>query len=151
MRVLTLCLLGLGAYAADPRESAVMAARAVFSKCWNARDTACLSKLVTDDFVQVTRTARLMDKTGFLEGMKAGRYSRTEPGTPEPPERERKIRFYGNVAIVTSVQAGTGLTYGGTRPAQVVDHYGTEVWTLVDGKWLLATMHVSFPPAPPPQ
>ena len=27
--------------------------------------------------------------------------------------------------------------------SQPVDHYGTEAWILVNGNWLLATMHVS--------
>ncbi len=136
------------AYAADPREAQITAAGAAFYKCWDTRDTGCLSKLVTDDFVQVVRTGRLVDKAGFLEGMKAGRYSQHDPNANTPDPRDLKIRFYGNTAIQTFVQAGPGPR----QQPQMIDHYHTHVWVTLDGKtWLLASMHVSLPLPPPPQ
>ena len=112
MRCLSILMLGLLAYAADPRETKITAAEASFGKCWDARDTECLARLVTDDFVQITRTARLMDKASSLEGMKTGIHSRRDPNTPAPPRRDLKIRFYGNTAIETYVETGPGPSRG---------------------------------------
>ena len=153
MRFLPILMLALLADAADPREAQVAAASTSFGKCWNTRDTECLSKLVTDDFVQITRTARLVDKAGFLEGMKSGNYSQGDPNAPAPQRRDVKVRFYGDTAIVTFVQASRGpVPRGSQLQGQIVDHYETLVWVTVDSKnWRLASMHVSLPSAPPPQ
>ena len=142
-------MLGLLAYAADPREADIAAASKSFGNCWNTRDTECLSKLVTDDFVQVVRTGALMDKTAFLEGVKAGRYSRNDPASPS---RDEKVRFYGSTAIVTYVRTSPGPSYGGKLERKMLDHYFTMVWVTADGKnWRLASMHASLPSAPLPQ
>ena len=144
MRLLSILLLAAVAYAADPREAEIHAALAAFDKCWDARDTECLSKEVTDDFVQITRAATLRSKTTFLEGMKAGRYSQTDPNNP-PKIRDMNIRFYGITAIQTFTFNGP---VGPGR--EMLDHFETFVWVKVDGRgWLLASMHVSLPRATP--
>jgi hypothetical protein len=106
MRLFPILILGLLAYAADPREPAIDAAGTSFVHCWDTRDTECLSKLVTDDFVLVTRNGKLMDKAGFLDGMKAGRYSQSAASATPSPRRDEKVRFYGNTAIVTYAETG---------------------------------------------
>jgi Domain of unknown function (DUF4440) len=134
---LTVVLYSVLSFAADPREAQVVAANDAFWNCWDARDTACLDKLVTDDFVQVPRSSnRFVDKAGFLAGMKAGSYSRLDPGQTRQAG-ERKVRFYGDTAVLTYV--GLPVT-----PSEV-PHYMTFVWVNVNGKWLLADMHVSRP------
>jgi hypothetical protein len=114
MRILSILALGAIAYAVDPRDAQTAAAEKSFGKCWDTRDTECLSRLVTDDFVQITRTATMTDKAGFLEGIKAGKYSQSNSNAPDPPLRNVKFRYYGNTAIQTYVVTGPGPSSGGS-------------------------------------
>lgn len=122
-----------------------MAAQDSFVKCWDARDVACLSKIITDDFFLFNRFEPF-DRASFLSGMSEGRFPRI---SPDVKTKDMKIRFYGTAAIRTQVQNQPVLVGPrGTqnRPAVAVDLFSTAVFVNVDGKgWRLASMHISLP------
>ena len=74
-----------------------------------------------------------------------GRRSGSQKKIRESLSTHRIVRFYGDTAIVTGVNAAPGPRSEGQQTSPVLDHYRTEVWTLVGGNWRLASMHVSFP------
>ena len=142
MRLCMFVLLAASVYAADPREEQICAAQASFWNCWSSADTACLSKLVTDDFVQISGTGKRRDKVEFLAGMKAGTFSK---GTPPAAALsaasvapDLRIRFFGNTAVATWQSARR-------------NEIGTYVWVASDGRsWRMANQQITILPPPAP-
>jgi len=147
MRFILALALAVFAYAADPREAEVMTAQEAFVKCWDARDVACLSKIVTDDFILINRF-EVLDRKAFMTSMRGDSLPRTDPDY-RLKTRDLKLRFYGTAAIRTEI-TNTPILVGarGTpnRPTVEIDLFRTAVWVNLDGKsWRLASMHISLP------
>jgi ketosteroid isomerase-like protein len=71
-----------------------------------ASDTAAMSALLADDYTAITANGTLQTKQDWLAGLRSGRVRFTTLDVSD-----RKVRFYGNTAVVTSraeVQAATG-------------------------------------------
>lgn len=71
-----------------------------------ASDTAAMGSLLADDYTAITANGTLQTKQDWLAGLRSGRVRFTTLDVSD-----RKIRFYGNTAVVISraeVQAATG-------------------------------------------
>lgn len=70
-----------------------------------ASDTAAMSTLLADDYTAITANGTLQTKQDWLASLRSGRVRITTLDVSD-----RKVRFYGNTAVVTSrVEAnGTG-------------------------------------------
>jgi hypothetical protein len=145
MKFILVLTIALAAHAADSREAEVLAAQDAFLRCWDARDVACLSKIVTDDFILFNRFEPF-DREAFLKGMSAGIFPHTPP---DVKTRDLKIRFYGTTAIRTQIQnqpTPIGPRGAPNRATVAADRFNTAVFVNVDGKgWRLASMHISQP------
>ncbi len=94
-------------------------------------DTATMSSLLADDYIAITPAGTLQTKDEALAGLRSGRYHFT---TLEITDR--KVRFYGAAAIVTStadVQATTpdGDLSGSYRYTRVYAQDEHGVWKIV--------------------
>src|SRR5437016_6273509 len=52
----------------------VLKAAQQFIACWDSKGTACMGKMLTEDFVMVPRLSRLLDKKAFITEFEAGRF-----------------------------------------------------------------------------
>lgn len=71
-----------------------------------ASDTTAMSSLLADDYTAITANGTLQTKQDWLAGLRSGRVRFTSLEVSD-----RKVRFYGNTAVVTSraeAQAATG-------------------------------------------
>jgi hypothetical protein len=128
---------------AQSRDLDIRKAHEAFASCWDNRDVACLDKMITADFIDVARTARMLNRREFLDGMKDGRFSK---GFPLPAGA--LIRSYGQTAVVTYETKEPGPRASGNVPTP---HVFTLIWVNEDGKnWRLASLHVSMPPTVQP-
>jgi ketosteroid isomerase-like protein len=68
-------------------------------------DTAAMSALLSDDFMSISPSGTLQNKEQLLAGMSSGRirFSALELS-------DRRVRFYGATALVTSIATLTGTT-----------------------------------------
>jgi len=71
-------------------------------------DTAAMSDLLADDFMGISPSGTLQNKDQMLAGMSSGRihFSSLELS-------DRRVRFYGATAVVTSLATVTGSTAEG--------------------------------------
>ncbi|GAA5513065.1 hypothetical protein Dcar01_01791 [Deinococcus carri] len=104
-------------------------------------DTATLSTLLTDDFVNIGPAGFLLDKTQWLERYQSGNFQYTALAWQEP-----QVRVYGDAAIVTGTQVQEATYQGQPSNGQF---RGTQVYVRQGGQWKLAGMQLS-PIAPRP-
>jgi len=148
-RILLYAWMGIFAqvsYAQDPRILAVQKADAAWWTAWNQRNIDDLDSLLTADVVYISRTHQLRDKASFLNNVRNGGIGESKGKFPED---DQKIRFVAeNVAVVTGSHVDSIGTRGG--PSVQVKHIRTVVFVRnAAGKWQMASIHVSVPPARP--
>jgi ketosteroid isomerase-like protein len=117
--------------AADPKRTAdektIVQLETEWSEANMAGDLATLERILADDYVQVGPFGAA-DKKQAISDLRSGKYKVTSM----TPPRDMKIRFFGDVAVVTGAGEEKS-TYQGK------DTSGTWVWTDVwvrrKGKW----------------
>lgn len=133
--------------AVDSRDSQIIDRERAFGDAWEKRDPQEMAKVITEDFVIVTRTTTIMNRKEFLDGLKGGSFSQNSRDKVQIP-KDLLIRYYGpSTAVVTYSDQGLWGPPGKQVPTL---HRFTHVWVNPDGKgWRMATRHVSLPPARP--
>ena len=122
----------------------VMKVAEKFFDCWASKDTACMAKILTDDFVMVPRLARLLDKKTFISELTAGRFSTSSDGRELAKQPDFRVRMFGSAAIMTFNRSSPCCS----ATAQTsVTHYFTLVWVKSNGQgWQLANYQASINP-----
>jgi len=95
-------------------------------------DLATVDRLYADDFFSTNADGRVVDKAGWLDILRSGRFLVDEIRTTD-----FKVRRHGGVAVVT----GRSTYLSGGRVAWDVRH--TEVWADIGGQWRLTTWHAT--------
>jgi ketosteroid isomerase-like protein len=104
-------------------------------------NTARMGSLLADDYMAITSSGRLETKEQALDNLRAGRTHFTQLEISD-----RKVRFYGTTALVTSLAEVQGTTSEG-------DISGTYRYTRVyvrndQGAWKVVSFEVSRIPDP---
>jgi hypothetical protein len=94
------------------------------------RDVPALKRLLAEEFLSISNSGQIIDKTAGLEIM-------AKSSTGELQYDEVKIRIYGNTAIVTGRQ-----TNEENQQARF-----TRVWVKKPDQWQLVSAHISHMPA----
>jgi ketosteroid isomerase-like protein len=96
-------------------------------------DSATLARLSSDDLLIVGPAGQLIYKKG----------ASALPAVPKIAARDVKTQMFGDVAVITGVQAGVGAS--GDQEQRF-----TRVWRKQDGQWLLLFAQVTRVAAPAP-
>jgi len=126
--------LACGAYAADSAHSAygVRAAEQARADALLKADTTALSRLVADDFVEISRFGTLRTKADNVRDIASGdlklltvKYDSTN------------VRVYGDVAVLRAIANNTGLFHGQPFAGRI---WYTRVFVWKDGRWQAVAM-----------
>ena len=133
---LALCVVGVAAQKADPRESKLTVLERLWNEAQVNRDSAALDALVSSRFVNTEWDGEISDKQKFLADIKDPRFKPSQANV-----QDLKINFFGDTAVVTGVYHTAG-TYQG----KAYDHVGrfTDTWVLDQGKWQCVASHTSL-------
>jgi hypothetical protein len=104
--------------------------RELFAAHEGQPDLATIDRLYADDFFSTNADGRVVDKAGWLDILRSGRFA-----VDEIRITDAKVRRYGSVAVVT----GRSTYVSGGRIAWDVRH--TQVWADIGGQWRLTTWH----------
>jgi|HubBroStandDraft_5_1064220.scaffolds.fasta_scaffold483420_1 hypothetical protein len=134
--VKSICLLSLIVFCGLPLpafddQSEVQQVDKTLQAVINARDTATLATLLTDDFQFIARRGNVSDKTTYLGSLKAGK------ALADVRNEIIKIRVYRDSAIVTLKS---------TSPSAGADEawYLIRVFVKQAGAWKLASMQATL-------
>jgi ketosteroid isomerase-like protein len=105
-------------------------------------DTSALDALLDEDFVAVGPFGFILTKSEWLDRHRSGDLN-YEVFTWEPGN----LRRYGDAVIVIGVQASQA-TYQG-NPVPVSQLRATQIIVNIDGRWVLAGLHMSPMGGPP--
>src|SRR5579884_523354 len=78
--------------AADARDSQIVNRERAFGDAWEKRDPQAMAKVITDNFVIVTRATTIMDRKQFLDGLKGGSFSQNSRDKDQMP-KDLLIRY----------------------------------------------------------
>ena len=112
-----------------PDAQAVLARTEELNQAFLHADIATLERIITDDCLQITQNGS-RTKAEWLEPYRTGA-SRFE--SIKPPEW-RRIRLYGNVAVVTSAAEIAMVVQGERRPSRF---FNTRTWVKRSSQWYL--------------
>ena len=127
-------LLAGAAYAADTAHTAdsVRAAEQARADALLKADTTALSRLVADDFVEISRLGTLRTKADNIRDIASGdlklltvKYDSTN------------VRVYGDVAVLRAIANNTGMFHGQPFAGRI---WYTRVFVWRDGRWQAVTM-----------
>jgi ketosteroid isomerase-like protein len=114
---------------ADRRGKELLRLENEWREAQRVNDRAAFDRLLSPDLTFVGTSGSFRDKTGFI----ASRGSSWIPRAETYTYAEISVRFYGETAIVTGLEATTGA--GVTARARF-----THVWAKTKGKWLLVAI-----------
>jgi ketosteroid isomerase-like protein len=105
------------------------------------RDVKFLRDLLTDDYVLITSSSRIVSKEEVLASV-------VDPGQvlEVNDSSEVTVRRHGDTAVVTAVLHQRGTSNG--KPFDYRVRY-TDTWVLEGGRWRYMSAHASLLPAPP--
>jgi len=112
-----------------PDAQAVLARNAELNQAFLHADMAMLERIIADDCLQITQNGT-KTKAEWLAPYRTGA-SRFE--SVKPPEW-RRIRLYGDVAVVTSAAGIVMVVQGESRPSRF---FNTRTWVKRSGQWYL--------------
>ena len=117
--------------AADPKRTADEKALVQLETEWSAAilaaDLATLERILADDFVQVGAFGSF-DKKQAIADLRSGKYKVTSMSPP----RDMKVRFFGDVAVVTGAGEEKSTFQGKDTSGTWV---WTDVWVKRKGRW----------------
>jgi ketosteroid isomerase-like protein len=117
--------------AVDPKRTADEKALVQLETEWSAAilaaDLATLERILADDFVQVGAFG-IAEKTQVIADLRSGKYKVTSMSPP----RDMKVRFFGDVAVVTGAGEEKSTFQGKDTSGTWV---WTDVWVKRKGKW----------------
>lgn len=101
-----------------------------------ASDSTAISSLLADDYTAITSDGTLQTREDWLAGLRSGRVHITSLDVSD-----RKIRFYGNTAVVTSRAEVQGTT--GEGPVTGSYRYTRVYVRNAQGKWKIVSFEAS--------
>lgn len=120
-----LCLVtGIGR--AQDDASAVLAAHRAFRGIWAKSDSDALAKILSQDFIWITRGGTKSDKAGMVMAVREHRTT-----SPQYSEQLR-VRIYGTIGVVTEVDFGANASTKAPANTTV-----TEIWNKTGSGWVL--------------
>ena len=118
--------------AATGSEDSVRAAEAARGQALLRADTTALSRLVADEFIEISRLGTLRTKADNLRDIASGslklqsvRYDSTS------------VRIYGDVAVLRAIADNTGTFHGAPFRGRI---WYTRVFVWREGRWQAVTM-----------
>jgi uncharacterized protein DUF4440 len=126
--------IACAAHAADSAHTAdgVKAAEQARADALLKADTTALSRLLSDDFVEISRLGALRTKADNIRDIASGdlklltvKYDSTN------------VRVYGDVAVLRAIANNTGLFHGQPFAGRI---WYTRVFVWKDGRWQAVTM-----------
>lgn len=133
--------VSLGAQQQNPAAHEVLQAQADRNKAILAQDITALEGLLANELTWVHSSARIQNKTEYLEMVRTGssRWLKLDP-------QGMKTRVYGDAAVVTGDLHQT-TTGPGRQPADRTLHT-IEVYVKRNGRWLLTDCQATALPEP---
>lgn len=101
-----------------------------------------MDKLLTSDYINISRTAKQVERADFLDAVKARR-----PGNKFRISASPLIRFYGSTAILTFSIADGGVPNADGNPLPATLQHTMVLVNIGANGWRLASFHASIPPA----
>ena len=137
--VLCLCCLPALAYGqkAIPDESKVLALEKKWTDAYKQHSIPSVVSLLSDDFTITVEDGRVFGKTGYLSHTAD---SSTQVDVAE--QSDIKVRFHGNLAIVTGAYHELGASNG--KRYEYHDRF-TDVWIKSGDQWQLLVSHYGVP------
>jgi ketosteroid isomerase-like protein len=106
-----------------PQSGEIEQAFAEYQRVLSAADKAGAERLLSDDLVYITRRGQVISKQDVVNSMNAG---------PGPSIQDKKVRLYGNVAVLTYAD-----TQGDTASRRTI------VWNKTQDGWKVVSVHTS--------
>ena len=137
--VFCLCCLPALAYAqkANPEEAKILALEKKWTDAYKDHSIPSVVSLVNDDFTITVEDGRVFGKTGYLSHTAD---SATQVDVAE--QSDMKVRFHGNVAVVTGAYHELGASNG--KRYEYRDRF-TDVWVKSGDQWQLLVSHYGVP------
>ena len=137
--VFCLCCLPALAYAqkANPEEAKILALEKKWTDAYKDHSIPSVVSLVNDDFTITVEDGRVFGKTGYLSHTAD---SATQVDVAE--QSDMKVRFHGNVAVVTGAYHELGASNG--KRYEYRDRF-TDVWVKTGDQWQLLVSHYGVP------
>ena len=134
-----LCCLPALAYAqkANPDETKILALEKKWTDAYKDHSIPSVVSLVNDDFTITVEDGRVFGKTGYLSHTAD---SATQVDVAE--QSDMKVRFHGNVAVVTGAYHELGASNG--KRYEYRDRF-TDVWIKTGDQWQLLVSHYGVP------
>jgi ketosteroid isomerase-like protein len=134
-----LCCLPALAYAqkANPEEAKILALEKKWTDAYKDHSIPSVVSLVNDDFTITVEDGRVFGKTGYLSHTAD---SATQVDVAE--QSDMKVRFHGNVAVVTGAYHELGASNG--KRYEYRDRF-TDVWIKTGDQWQLLVSHYGVP------
>ena len=125
--------LGAGGKASGANaEEAVRAAERARAQALLRADTTALSRLVADEFIEVSRTGQLRTKADNLRDIASGDLKLTAVKYDSVA-----VRAYGDVAVLRAIADNTGTFHGFPFSGRI---WYTRVFVRRDGRWQAVAM-----------
>ena len=106
-----------------------------FNRAMVSNDVARISACVADDWVLVTPEGGVVPRSRILHVIETGELSHDTM-----TKDVRRVRVYGEVAVVTARGQNTGHFRGRRIGA---DEWVTDVYRKIDGRWLCTLTHLT--------
>jgi hypothetical protein len=110
--------------------------RELFAAHEGTPDLGTIARLYADDFLSTNADGRVVDKQGWLDILKAGRFPVDKITTDD-----FKVRQYSGAAVIT----GRSAYYVGGKKLFQVRH--TQVWANPSGRWQLVSWQGTSEPS----
>jgi hypothetical protein len=124
--------VGLAAQAPATREDSVRALETARGQALLQADTAALSRLIADDFVEISRLGALRTKADNMREIATGSLRLTAVRYDS-----LTVRIYGDVAVLQGIADNTGVFRGFPFTGKI--RY-TRVFVRRDGRWQAVAM-----------
>jgi hypothetical protein len=126
---------GVRAAGTGPTLEGAVAADQAIADAMLANSAEKLAPLLADDWIVVNTQGRIASRDGLLENVRSGLFIHRTLTLSNP-----RVRIYGNVAVVTTHVATTGLV---THKGFNVEETQTDVLVWKDGAWTSVLLHES--------
>lgn len=122
--------------ATDRTIEALIRIDAEFQRAVAAKDMAALNRLLTDDFILITSSSRVLTKQDLLAEVSAPELH-FDVNVP----RDVRVRVHADTAVITAVLDQKGRE--GTAPFDTTVRY-TDTWVRNNGEWRQISGHASL-------
>ena len=124
-------------------EQEVKALAGEFANAVVKKDAAALERLLANDFIDISPGGPLSPRAQFIDEYKNPPANAVKHESAEIVADSSKVRFYGDVAVMTALWTWRGTANGQVFNAVLVT---TMVAAKKNGRWQIASTHSTFMP-----